>query len=85
MRGAYFEWIASDGKKNSRNGAGFLVRPERGVWNGLGFLSKWVSSAGAMFPLISIACFMAGSFILLTRVLLFGVKVLMADADRSGR
>ncbi|MEI9895360.1 MAG: hypothetical protein WDN28_16095 [Chthoniobacter sp.] len=36
-----------------------------------------------MFPLISIACLMAGSFIVLTRVLLFGLKILTAHADRG--
>ena len=79
---AYFEWFASDGKKNSRIGPGFLTQPGKEVRNEICFLSKKRVSFLPVFPLISIACFMAGSFIVLTRVLLFGLAVLTADADR---
>jgi hypothetical protein len=37
-----------------------------------------------VFPLLSIACFMAGSFILLTRALLIGVELLIAHGTHSG-
>ena len=42
----------------------------------------WCFFSG-VFPLLSIACFMGGSFIVLTRVLLLGVAALTTGADRG--
>jgi len=36
-----------------------------------------------VFPLLSIACFMGGTFIVLTRVLLLGVAALTAETKRG--
>ena len=60
------------------------MRPATGATIVLCFLSKRVFSTPVMFPLISIACLMAGSFIVLTRVMLFGLAVLTAEDRGAG-
>ena len=69
-------------RQNQTGGPLFLSEARTG--NALSFQVESCFLRG-VFPLLSIACFMGGSFIVLTRVLLLGVAALTAQVNRGAR